>query len=505
MDRKIFTLFTMMDQYQEKYINRLRNFVAFRSISEVKENRLEVVKALRWIALRLIKLGAEVRMKRIGKETIYTGDDIPLTKSDELELPDIIVAQIGSDVTKRTVLIYGHVDVKPVYESEGWKHDPFDMQVVNGYMYGRGVTDDKGPLLGWINVIEAFQKTNTILPVNLKLVIEGMEEAGSEGIHELLNDLSHNFFRNVDYVVISDNYWLGQTTPCLTYGLRGVVYFYVTVTGSERVLHSGCHGGAVFEPLTDLVNLLSALSDNQGRPIIPGIYDDIQDIDPEEIKRFGKLDFLPSMYQNDIESPGLQSYDKVDLLRRRWCLPSISIHGIEHSFDKPGAPTLISKKVMGKFSIRIVPDQPPKKVAQKVKEYLENLHRIRGSPNHLDIKVFRDGRPFLADISCPNFEAARKAIVRVWGQEPDFTRDGAAIPVALALEESTGRDVILIPMGQSLDFQHESNERLSIRNYMNGMKVFVMYFFQLAAMEMEDSEEEEARQKAREQWRLKMV
>ncbi|KAF5396903.1 Cytosolic non-specific dipeptidase [Paragonimus heterotremus] len=332
-----------------------------------------------------------------------------------------------------------------------------------------------------------------------------MEEVGSEGLHELLNELSLGFFKNVDYVAISDNYWLGQNTPCLTYGLRGVVYFYVTVEGAERVLHSGCHGGAVVEPLTDLISLLSALNDNQGRPLVPGIYDDIQELDPEEIKRFDALDFLPSLYQNDICAQGLHSNDKVELLRRRWCLPSISLHGIEHSFDRPGAPTLICKKVMGKFSVRIVPDQPPKKIAQKVTNYLKMLHRIRGSPNKLEVKVFRDGRPFLADHTCSNYKAAYSAITKVWNKEPDLTRDGAAIPIAIALEESTKKDVVLIPMGQSLDYQHESNERLAIRNFMNGMRVFALYFFQLAAIEIEDSEEEERRQAAREKWRSKMV
>ncbi|KAF7257335.1 hypothetical protein EG68_04813 [Paragonimus skrjabini miyazakii] len=505
MDRKIFSLFSFMDQMEEKYIRRLKEFVAIKSISESKAHRIDVVKALRWIAFRLKRLGANVSMRRLGKESIYTGDHIPLTKTDELELPDVVVASIGSDVTKRTLLIYGHVDVKQVYESEQWVHDPFDMQVRDGYLWGRGVTDDKGPLLGWLNVIEAFQKTNIFLPVNIKFVIEGMEEVGSEGLHELLNELSLGFFKNVDYVAISDNYWLGQNTPCLTYGLRGVIYFYVTVEGAERVLHSGCHGGAVVEPLTDLVNLLSALNDNQGRPLVPGIYDDIQELDPEEIKRFDALDFLPSLYQNDICAQGLHSNDKVELLRRRWCLPSISLHGIEHSFDQPGAPTLICKKVMGKFSVRIVPDQPPKKIAQKVTNYLKMLHRIRGSPNKLEVKVFRDGRPFLADHTCSNYKAAYTAITNVWHKEPDLTRDGAAIPIAIALEESTKKDVVLIPMGQSLDYQHESNERLAIRNFMNGMRVFALYFFQLAAIEIEDSEEEERRQVAREKWRLKMV
>lgn len=505
MDRKIFSLFSFMEQMQEKYIHRLRQFVAIKSISESKANRLDVVKALRWISFRLLRLGADVRMKQLGKESIYTGDHIPLTKTDELELPDVVIASIGSDVTKCTVLIYGHVDVKQVYEAEQWHHDPFDMQVRDGYLCGRGVTDDKGPLLGWINVIEAFQKTNISLPVNVKFVIEGMEEVGSEGLYELLNELSLGFFRNVDYVAMSDNYWLGQNTPCLTYGLRGVIYFYVTVEGPERVLHSGCHGGAVVEPLNDLISLLAALNDNQGRPLVPGIYDHMQEVDPEEIKRFGKLDYDPTVYQSHIATPGLQSVDKVDLLRRRWCLPCITLHGIEHSFDQPGAPTLISKKVMGKFSVRIVPDQSPKVIAQKVTKYLENLHKLRGSPNRLNVKVFRDGRPFLADYTCVNYRAAYAAITKVWNKEPDLTRDGAAIPVAIALEESTRKDVVLIPMGQSLDCQHENNERLSIRNFTNGMKVFALYFFQLASIGMEDSEDEEKRQREREKWRMKMV
>ncbi|CAH8845701.1 unnamed protein product [Trichobilharzia szidati] len=505
MDRKLLKLYYTIDDRKDKYIERLKQFIAIKSISEEKIHRLDVVKALRWIAFKLLKLGADVRMKRAGRENIYTGDEIPLTKTDELELPDIVIATIGTDKTKRTLLIYGHVDVKPVYESEQWTHDPFDMQIRNGYLHGRGVTDDKGPLLGWINVIEAFQKANIPLPVNIKFVIEGMEETGSEGLYDVLNILSLGFFKNVNYVAISDNYWLGQTTPCLTYGLRGVVYFYVTVEGANRILHSGCHGGAVYEPLADLNYLLNSLTDNQGNILVPGIYDEVKEIDPEEIKRFEKLNFDLPTYQRHITTPGLQTYDKVDILRRRWCLPSLSIHGIEHSFDKPGAPTLIPRKVMGKFSIRIVPDQPPKLIASKVSNYLRTVHQLRGSSNRLDIKVFRDGRPFLGDHTSPNYVAAYRAIQKVWKVPPDLTRDGATIPAALALEESTRRDVVLIPMGQSLDYQHEGNERLSIENYINGMKVFAAYFYELAVIETENSEDEEIRQRARDQWRAKML
>ncbi|VDN15033.1 unnamed protein product [Dibothriocephalus latus] len=258
---------------------------------------------------------------------------MPLHSDEQAELPYVVCAEFGNDLTKRTVLIYGHVDVKPVDKNENWTHDPFDLQVVGEYMWARGVTDDKGPVVGWLNAIEAYVKTKIEIPVNLRVLIDGSEETGSEHI------------RRIDYVAISDNYWLGMNTPCLTYGLRGVIYFYVYVEGPKRHLHSGAHGGAVQEPLEDLDALLASLVDKAGKVLVPNLYDSVRKPDEEELRRFAKLDFTIPTYGGQITTNALYEASKVEMLQRRWCLPCITVHGIEDSFDKIGALTLIPKKV----------------------------------------------------------------------------------------------------------------------------------------------------------------
>nr|AGC52722.1 cytosolic non-specific dipeptidase 2 [Spirometra erinaceieuropaei] len=501
MDKSLLILQKFIEARQDKYIKRLKQPVAIQSISSELDHRYDVLKALRWCALKFQKLGFSIRYRIVGPENVYVGDKLPLHSDEQAELPYVVCAEYGNDPTKRTVLIYGHVDVKPIAKDENWTHDPFDLQVVGEYMWGRGVTDDKGPVVGWLNAIEAYAKAKIEIPVNIRVLLDGSEETGSEGIRVLLNEMKKDFLKRIDYVAISDNYWLGMNTPCLTYGLRGVIYFYVYVEGPKRHLHSGAHGGAVQEPLEDLDALLASLVDKDGRVLVPNLYDTVRKPDEEELRRFAKLDFTIPTYGGQITTSALYEASKVEILQRKWCLPCITVHGIEDSFDRIGAPTLIPKKVMGKFSVRIVPDQNPRRIADLVRKHLESVHKKRRSGNRLEIKVFRDGQPFLADHTCPNFTAAKRAITHVWGKEPDLTRDGATISMAVALEETTNRDVVLIPMGQCLDFQHEVNERLSIKNYIKGIQVFACYLFHIAALDKEDSDLEAERQLQRKKWR----
>ncbi|KAM3178237.1 hypothetical protein ACTXT7_002946 [Hymenolepis weldensis] len=206
----------------------------------------------------------------------------------------------------------------------------------------------------WDNL--AFQRDCKILtqckqeiPVNIRFLIEGGGETGSEGLRELLHEMRNDFLKDVDYVAISDNYWLNMNTPCLTYGLRGVIYFHIFVDGSERDLHSGSHGGAVQEPLADLQALMNSLVDFNGDIKVPRILDGVREPEVSELKRFETLDFDTTTYSSQIKTKALHSQDKVEILQRRWLLPAISFHGIEKSFDKIGSPTLIPRSVKSTF------------------------------------------------------------------------------------------------------------------------------------------------------------
>lgn len=204
-------------------------------------------------------------MKPLGKQTLSDGT--------QLELPPLLIGNIGADKNKPTVLVYGHLDVQPAHKDDGWDTEPFEFVIKDEKMYGRGSTDDKGPCIAWINCIEAFQKTGNQLPINVKFCFEGMEESGSEGLDECLETLKSTFLADIDYVCISDNYWLGKKKPCITYGLRGIVYYAVEVTCAGGDLHSGVFGGSVHEAMADLVYIMSKLTDAKGKMLIDGIYE----------------------------------------------------------------------------------------------------------------------------------------------------------------------------------------------------------------------------------------
>lgn len=205
-------LFKFIDEHQKDYIQRLSDAVSIPSVSAWPDHRNEVVRMVQWTKSLLETLGATVELADVGEQNLSDGT--------KLKLPDVILATYGNDKTKKTVLIYGHLDVQPAQVSDGWDTEPFVLTEKNGKLYGRGSTDDKGPVLSWLNVIEAYQKLNEPFPVNVKFVLESMEEYGSDGLEDLLKSLKTTFLSDVDFVVISDSYWLGKEKPCLQYGLR---------------------------------------------------------------------------------------------------------------------------------------------------------------------------------------------------------------------------------------------------------------------------------------------
>ncbi|CAM9219802.1 unnamed protein product, partial [Lampetra fluviatilis] len=212
-------LFKHIDANQELYVKRLSEWVAVPSVSAWSESRPDVVRMVQLAAHEVTRLGGSVELVDIGTQTMPDGST--------LALPPILLATLGTDAALKTVIIYGHLDVQPARLDDGWDTEPFTLTEKDGKLYGRGSTDDKGPVLGWLNVIEAFQNLKQPLPVNIKFCLEAMEESGSEGLEELVTTRRETFFSGVDYVCISDNYWLGKSKPCLTYGLRGIAYFFI--------------------------------------------------------------------------------------------------------------------------------------------------------------------------------------------------------------------------------------------------------------------------------------
>jgi Cys-Gly metallodipeptidase DUG1 len=389
-----------------------------------------------------------------------------------------------SDKTKKTILVYGHYDVQPALKDDGWNTEPFQLvEDYKGRLFGRGSTDDKGPILGWLNVIEAHQKLCVEFPVNLKMCFEGMEESGSEGLDEIIIEEANGYFSDVDAVCISDNYWLGTQKPCLTYGLRGISYFNFEIQGPGRDLHSGVFGGTVHEPMTDLFAVMSKLVTPDGRILIPGIYDDVAPLTDEESATYDSLSFNLGELQSAIESKTLIHATEKDALMARWRYPSLSLHGVEGAFYAPGEKTVVPAKVIGKFSVRSVPNMRPERITELVTKYVEDEFKKLCSKNEIKIACSHGGKPWVASSNHWNYVAAARAVEKVFNVKPDMTREGGSIPVTLTFQDALNKNVLLLPMGRGDDGAHSINEKLDRSNYIEGTKLLGTYLHEIAVVQ----------------------
>jgi len=470
------TIFKHIDANQELYIKRLADAVAIESVSAEYERRPATIKMVEVCEQQLKDLGAttELYPNPCGTQTFPDGRTAAL--------PPILLGRLGTDPNKKTLLVYGHLDVQPAKLDDGWDSEPFVLEERDGKLYGRGSTDDKGPIYAWVNAIEAFQQNNMELPVNLKFCFEGMEESGSEGLDETVLGRTDFFGKEVDYVCISDNYWLGKDKPCLTYGLRGICYFFLKIKCAKVDLHSGLFGGAVREGMTDLVSIMSQLVDGTGKILVPGIYDSVDPVTDAERDSYKSIDFNMDEYQKDIGCKALQKSDKTELLMRRWRFPTLSLHGIEGAYSDPGAKTVIPREVIGKFSLRIVPSQTPDEIEKKVTDFIMDIHKKSGSHNEIDLSMGHGGLPWVADVNDPNFQAGRQAIQQVFGIDPDFTREGGSIPITLTFQEATKKNVMLLPLGMADDGAHSQNEKFNRNNYIKGTKLLAAYMNNLSKL-----------------------
>ncbi|KAG8998229.1 hypothetical protein FRB90_012351 [Tulasnella sp. 427] len=459
-----------VDQHRSDFIDRLAKAVAIPSVSGDASYREHVFEMSKFIVKELEALGVTVRTVDLGKQVL---------DGQEIQLPPAILGSIGDDPKKRTIQLYAHYDVQPALLSDGWDHEPFKLthDEKTGRLYGRGSSDDKGPLLGWINVLEAHVKLGLELPVNLRFCFEGkshwitnsklgMEESGSEGLDDLIKAEvgPGKFFEGVDCVCISDNYWLNDRTPCLTYGLRGISYYKVTISGPAKDLHSGVFGNTVHEPMTDLILLMSRLVKPNGEILIPGLEQLVAPLTDEEKQRYEVLDYSIADIEQSAGAPVALSSDKSAVLMGRMRYPSLSLHGIEGAFSAPGAKTVIPAKVHGKFSVRLVPNMTPDNVDPLVITYLKAEFAKLNSKNKLEVENLHGGKPWA-----------------VYKKTPDLTREGGSIPVTLTFAEALGVNVLLLPMGRGDDGAHSTNEKLDVSNYIEGTKLLGTYLWEVAA------------------------
>lgn len=403
-----------------------------------------------------------------------------------------------------TVLFYGHYDVIAAENEKGeWLQDPFKLSGLNGYLYGRGTSDNKGPILASVFAVHELLKEG-LLDVNVIFLIEGEEESGSHGFLEALTKHQH-LFDSIDLIVLSNSYWLGEDVPCITYGLRGVIHARVTVSNSLTDLHSGVEGGAVSEPLIDLIHVLGRLVDSEKKVLIPEFYDEVLPVSEAEemlydpivtwLKTSKPLETHTSRSQHScITSPALSleynsrsegsddestissNGESIQLtceeikkqLMSRWRYPTLTVHKLDVPIDNP---TIISHYATAAVSMRIVPNQDITDICDSFKHYVCQVFQQLKSDNKIAIEIQSSADYWLGNPDSKYFKIAEAAIEKEWNVKPLYIREGGSIPAVRWLEKFCKAPAIHIPFGQSSDQAHLPNERIRLRNLHAGRRI----------------------------------
>jgi di- and tripeptidase len=384
----------------------------------------------------------------------------------------LVFARTPHDAARPTVVFYGHYDVVGVDDPSEWLHDPFVVMGVNGFLYGRGTSDNKGPVLAFAFAVRDLLMRDE-LTVNVVFVIEGEEENKSAGIIDAIRAHRPTWFPHTSLVLLSNNFWLDDTRPCLTYGMRGLIVLRVTVRGPSKAVHSGMDGGLVSEPLVELSALLASLHEPAtGRVAVQSFYDDVAPITDAERRTYDDIRFDAAAYAREIGAPGLAPHARnctpTELLMKRWREPTISMHGV----DAPSASSTIATSASALVSVRFVPHQSANTVIANVRAHIEHAFAQRSSANSVAIEVLRRGDWWLGDPEAPHYVAAADAVEAVWGQRPALIREGGSIPPVPALARELDAPVLVLPLGQSSDAAHLANERIRWENLIKGKLVF---------------------------------
>jgi acetylornithine deacetylase/succinyl-diaminopimelate desuccinylase-like protein len=376
-----------------------------------------------------------------------------------------VFAEWNHQPGKPTLLVYGHHDVQPVDPLPEWISPPFEPAIREGRMWGRGVVDDKGQVHIHAKAIEAFVKTRGKLPINLKLIVEGEEEIGSENLDALMRDKQKDLA--ADFVCVSDTAMFGRGIPSLCVGLRGLMYLEVTVEGPKQDLHSGSFGGGVMNPAIALARMIAKLHDDEGRITVPGFYDNVVKLTDAERKEIASLPFDEKEWLASTGSPSVFGEKGYSTLERVWARPTLDVNGIEGGFQGEGAKTIVPARARAKISCRLVPHQEPEEIETKVGEYLK---KVAPPGVRVTVKYLHGGRPYLAPTDHPVFELAKKAFAAAFGRPTVFIREGGSIPFVRTIADATGKPCLLMGFGQPDENAHAPNEWLDLENYHLGIK-----------------------------------
>ncbi|KAF3905273.1 hypothetical protein ABW21_db0206143 [Orbilia brochopaga] len=389
--------------------------------------------------------------------------------------PDPPPPDAATSTKTQTVLFYGHYDVisAGAAADSQWITEPFELTGMNSYLYGRGVSDNKGPVLAAIFAAGELAQNN-LLTSNIVFLIEGEEEAGSRGFKDAVKKYK-DFIGPVDWILLANSYWLDDEAPCVTYGLRGVVHASVEVQSDRPDLHSGVDGSReAREPVIDMVNLLAKLTSDDGKIMIPGFHEPVRAVTPAEEAMYTEITQEFSQRPSSRCAPAGQLKDS---LMSRWRYPSLTIHRVNVS--GPTNATVIPRSASAAISLRIVPDQELSVVCDSLTSYLKTKFSTFNSPNHLRVSIDHASEWWLGEPENKAFKTLARAVEEVWGKRPLFIREGGSIPAVRFLEMEFNAAAAHLPCGQASDHAHLDNERIRVANLHKSKSIMKKVFREL--------------------------
>ncbi|CEN53650.1 dipeptidase [Capnocytophaga canis] len=447
----------------------------------IEENKERFIDEL----IQLLKIPSISADSAYSQDVINTAEAVKnaLEKAgcDTVEICDtpgypIVYGEKIIDPALPTVLVYGHYDVQPADPIDLWHSDPFEPVIKTtekhpqGAIFARGACDDKGQMYMHVKALEYMVKTGN-LPCNVKFMIEGEEEVGSESLGWFVKR-NHEKLKN-DIILISDTGMIANDTPSITTGLRGISYVEVEVTGPNRDLHSGLYGGAVANPINILTKMIASLHDENKRVTIPGFYDKVEELSQEERNEMAKAPFSLENYKKALDIEDVYGEEGYSTNERNSIRPTLDVNGIWGGYIGEGAKTVIPSKAYAKISMRLVPDQNWEEITQLFKEYFES---IAPAGVKVTVKPHHGGQGYVTPTNSVGYQAAAKAYKQSFGKDPIPVRSGGSIPIVALFEKELGSKSILMGFGLDSDAIHSPNEHFGVFNFLKGIETIPWFY-----------------------------
>ena len=440
-------------QNQPRFLDELKSLLRIPSISTLPENKADCRRAAETLVAELTRIGME------HARLIETAGH-PMVYADWLHAG-----------AKPCALFYGHYDVQPVDPLDEWLSPPFEPTERDGNLYGRGTCDDKGQVWAQIKGLESLLASTGKLPINVRVLFEGEEEVGGEGIAAFVASKPPEL--KSDFALVSDTELFAPGLPTLCVGLRGMIYTELEVRGARTDLHSGMYGGAAPNPFIALAQMLARLKDEDGHILIPGFYDNIIPPSPEELAAWDSLPFDEEQYRiAEVGSRALVGEVGFSVLERTWARPTLDVHGIPGGFIGAGAKTVIPAKALAKVSMRLVPGMTPARTFALYKSYVE---KIAPAGVDVEVRLIHSGDACLIPVDNPYIQAATRALKEVWGKETVFIRSGGSIPIVGDFDRHLGIPSVMMGFGLPDDNIHAPNEKFHLQNFELGIESVVRF------------------------------